>query len=65
MEHLELALALEVAADFADIISVKLHDFALGDPEQAQPLPPRRPRCTTRRGARSRSSIPREISIRG
>jgi glycogen debranching enzyme len=43
MEHLELALALEVAVDFADIISVKLHDFALGDPEQAQPLPPAAP----------------------
>ena len=43
MEHLDLALALEVAVDFADIISVKLHDFALGDPEQAQPLPPAAP----------------------
>ncbi|MGH3137444.1 MAG: amylo-alpha-1,6-glucosidase [Gaiellaceae bacterium] len=43
MERVELALALDVAADFADIISVKLHDFALGDPEQAQPLPPAAP----------------------
>jgi len=39
MERLELELALDVAADFADIISVKLHDFALGDPEHAKPLP--------------------------
>jgi glycogen debranching enzyme len=43
MERLELALALEVAVDFADIISVKLHDFALGDPELARPLPPAAP----------------------
>jgi glycogen debranching enzyme len=31
---------LEVGADFADIISVKEHDFALGDPLHARPLPP-------------------------
>jgi glycogen debranching enzyme len=43
MERLEFELALDVAADFADIISVKLHDFALGDPELAQPLPPAAP----------------------
>ncbi len=43
MKRLEFELALEVAADFADIISVKLHDFALGDPEHAQPLPPPAP----------------------
>ena len=33
-------LELEVGADFADIISVKEHDFALGDPLHARPLPP-------------------------
>jgi glycogen debranching enzyme len=33
--HLEL----EVGTDFADIISVKQHDFALGDPLRARPLP--------------------------
>ena len=27
------------ARDFADILSVKEHDFSLGDPERAQPLP--------------------------
>ncbi|HLG07109.1 MAG TPA: glycogen debranching N-terminal domain-containing protein [Gaiellaceae bacterium] len=43
MERLEFELTLELAADFADIISVKLHDFALGDPEHAQPLPPPSP----------------------
>jgi glycogen debranching enzyme len=43
MERLEFALSLDVAADFADIISVKLHDFALGDPLHAQPLPPPAP----------------------
>jgi glycogen debranching enzyme len=39
MDRLELSVGLEVAADFADIISVKHHDFALGDPEHAEPLP--------------------------
>jgi glycogen debranching enzyme len=33
-------LALEVASDFADIFAVKEHDFALGDPLRAKPLPP-------------------------
>ncbi len=42
-ERLDLELALEAEADFADIISVKLHDFSLGDPEHAQPLPPPAP----------------------
>ncbi|HEX5029143.1 MAG TPA: glycogen debranching N-terminal domain-containing protein [Gaiellaceae bacterium] len=42
-ERIELDMALEAEADFADIISVKLHDFALGDPELAQPLPPPAP----------------------
>src|SRR5205085_7267368 len=32
-------VGIEVAADFADIISVKDWDFALGDPEHARPLP--------------------------
>jgi glycogen debranching enzyme len=32
-------LALEVASDFADIFAVKEHDFALGDPTRAKPLP--------------------------
>src|SRR5262249_18043850 len=32
-------LALEAESDFADIISVKHHDFSLGDPELAQELP--------------------------
>ena len=43
MEPLAFELSLELAADFADIISVKLHDFALGDPEHARPLPPPAP----------------------
>jgi glycogen debranching enzyme len=38
--ELALELALEVGTDFADIISVKEHDFALGDPLRARPLPP-------------------------
>jgi glycogen debranching enzyme len=40
---LEVEVALEAEADFADIISVKLHDFSLGDPDLAQPLPPPAP----------------------
>ena len=39
MKRLEFELSLELCADFADIISVKLHDFALGDPERAPELP--------------------------
>jgi glycogen debranching enzyme len=35
----DLRLELVVAADFADIISVKEWDFALGDPIHAKPLP--------------------------
>ena len=37
---LRFDLDLEVGTDFADIIAVKEHDFALGDPEKARPLPP-------------------------
>jgi glycogen debranching enzyme len=39
-ETVRFTLELEVEADFADIISVKAHDFALGDPLRAMPLPP-------------------------
>ena len=49
-EPLELRVALEAESDFADIISVKHHDFSLGDPEHALPLPPPAP-ATLRRGA--------------
>ncbi|HYX87849.1 MAG TPA: glycogen debranching N-terminal domain-containing protein, partial [Gaiellaceae bacterium] len=40
MEPLACELALEFGTDFADILSVKEHDFALGDPTRAKPLPP-------------------------
>jgi glycogen debranching enzyme len=39
MEPLSFQLALEFETDFADILSVKEHDFALGDPTRARPLP--------------------------
>ena len=39
-EELSFRLELDVGTDFADIISVKEHDFALGDPLHARPLPP-------------------------
>jgi glycogen debranching enzyme len=40
MEPLAFEASLELGADFADIISVKQHDFSLGDPEHAPKLPP-------------------------
>ena len=43
MDALEFELSVELAADFADIISVKGYDFALGDPETAGALPPPAP----------------------
>ena len=39
MEPIACELALELGTDFADILSVKEHDFALGDPTRAAPLP--------------------------
>jgi len=39
MEPVACELGLEFGADFADILSVKQHDFALGDPMRAEPLP--------------------------
>jgi glycogen debranching enzyme len=39
MEPVSFDVGLEVASDFADIFSVKDHDFALGDPLRANPLP--------------------------
>ena len=39
MRPIAFEVALEVAADFADIFAVKDYDFALGDPEHAEPLP--------------------------
>ena len=39
MSPVAFELALEIGNDFADIFSVKAHDFALGDPEHAS-LPP-------------------------
>ncbi|MBD0349150.1 MAG: hypothetical protein ICV59_08355, partial [Thermoleophilia bacterium] len=33
-------VAFDVGTDFADIFAVKQHDFALGDPLRAEPLPP-------------------------
>jgi glycogen debranching enzyme len=43
MQRLEFELSIELGADFADIISVKLHDFSLGDPAHAPALPPPAP----------------------
>src|ERR687887_113471 len=40
MSRQKLELALEFGTDFADILAVKSHDFALGDPLSAHPLPP-------------------------
>jgi glycogen debranching enzyme len=38
-EKISFELALEFGSDFADIFAVKNHDFALGDPLKAIPLP--------------------------
>ncbi len=38
-EPLEFEVGLHFGSDFADILSVKAHDFALGDPLRAPPLP--------------------------
>ena len=38
-ERLAFELTLDIGTDFADIISVKAHDFSLGDPLHAPPLP--------------------------
>jgi len=40
MEPRSFVVGLEFGNDFADIFSVKEHDFALGDPQHADPLPP-------------------------
>ena len=40
---MEVDVALETGNDFADIFAVKHHDFALGDPSKAEPLPPLAP----------------------
>jgi glycogen debranching enzyme len=37
--RVEFELVFELGNDFADIFAVKSHDFALGDPDQAPPLP--------------------------
>src|SRR5918911_324258 len=40
MEAATFVVGLEFGNDFADIFAVKNHDFALGDPLRADPLPP-------------------------
>jgi glycogen debranching enzyme len=39
MDPVTLTLGIEVGCDFADIFAVKDYDFALGDPQHADPLP--------------------------
>jgi glycogen debranching enzyme len=39
MESISFRLSVELGSDFADIFAVKEHDFALGDPLNAPPLP--------------------------
>ena len=43
MDSLRFSVEIDVATDFADIFDVKGHDFALGDPVHAPPLPPQAP----------------------
>jgi glycogen debranching enzyme len=42
-QPVSLVLGLEFGSDFADILSVKAHDVAFGDPARAAPLPPAAP----------------------
>ncbi len=42
-QSMVIDVALETGNDFADIFAVKHHDFALGDPARAEPLPPLAP----------------------
>ena len=70
MEPVAFELALELGTDFADILSVKARDFALGDPSRADPLPepvaaevrggaqPVRARGARRRGRREDAGDP-------
>ena len=66
MSELSFAVELELAADFADIISVKAHDFAFGDPESAAPLPAERA-CSSLEGCdlrdRGRRGLPNDDSL--
>jgi len=39
MDPVSFEVAIDLGTDFADILSVKEHDFALGDPARARPLP--------------------------
>jgi glycogen debranching enzyme len=39
MDPVRCTLELDIASDFADILSVKAYDFSLGDPRAASPLP--------------------------
>jgi glycogen debranching enzyme len=43
LETVSFEVSLEFGSDFADIFAVKEHDFALGDPLRAKPLPPLAP----------------------
>ena len=67
MRAVALELGIEVACDFADIFAVKDYDFALGDPQHAEPLPPtvephlRRAQQPVR--ARGRDGVPAKTQV--
>jgi len=42
-QRLRFTVGIDFGADFADIFAVKAHDFTLGHPENAPPLPPPAP----------------------
>ena len=60
----EFELALEVGTDFADIFAVKEHDFALGHPDSASPLPELAPASSTPRETSSSSWTGPSVSRR-
>ena len=63
MEPVSFELGLEIGRDFADIMSVKEHDFALGDPDpRAAAAAARRSRATTTSTTSSCSPTPRSAA---
>ena len=66
MAPVSFPVEIELGADFADILSVKSHDFSFGDPAQAALLPagaprPRRSTTSMRIDGRRRLSDPRRV----